>query len=100
MLENIVIAVFGLMLLSACFFIGLFVGVGSALDIIDADHQRENDLDSFERTTSLMETRSIIEVCLHDIAEIRTISVECGCETTQLVCAECGKELEPPKTEC
>ncbi|NDP26434.1 MAG: hypothetical protein GZ087_03265 [Flavobacterium sp.] len=48
MLENIVIAVFALMLLSALFLIGLFVGIGSALDIVDADHQRENDLDCFE----------------------------------------------------
>jgi hypothetical protein len=43
MLENIVIAVFALMLLSASFLIGLFVGIGSALDIVDADHQRDID---------------------------------------------------------
>jgi hypothetical protein len=48
MLENIVIIVVGLMFLSASFLIGLFVGIGSALDIVDADHQRENDLHCFE----------------------------------------------------
>lgn len=47
MLENIVIAVFALMLLSASFLIGLFVGIGSALDIVDADHQREIDEDLY-----------------------------------------------------
>ena len=48
MLQIIVIVVFALMLLSASFLIGLFVGIGSALDIVDADHQREIDLDCFE----------------------------------------------------
>jgi hypothetical protein len=48
MLENIVIIVVALMFLSASFLIGLFVGIGSALDIVDADHQRENDLFCFE----------------------------------------------------
>lgn len=48
MVEKVIIAVFALMLLSASFLIGLFVGIGSALDIVDADHQRENDLDCFE----------------------------------------------------
>jgi len=46
MLENIVIIVVALMFLSASFLIGLFVGIGSALDIADADHQR--DLDSVD----------------------------------------------------
>jgi len=46
MLENIVIAVVALMFLGASFFIGLFVGIGSALDIVDADHQRENEIDN------------------------------------------------------
>jgi hypothetical protein len=46
MWESIITGVFLLMLLSASFLIGLFVGVGSALDIADADHQRENDLDN------------------------------------------------------
>lgn len=43
MWENIIIVVFALMLLSASFLIGLFVGIGSALDIVDADHQRDID---------------------------------------------------------
>jgi hypothetical protein len=48
MLENIVIAVVALMFLSASFFIGLFVGVGSALDMLEADIAIENDLFCFE----------------------------------------------------
>lgn len=39
---------FALMLLSASFLIGLFVGIGSVLDVADAEHQRENDLYCFE----------------------------------------------------
>jgi hypothetical protein len=48
MVENVIIAVFALMLLSASFLIGLFIGIGGALDIADAEHQRENDLFCFE----------------------------------------------------
>ena len=48
MILNIIIAVFALMLLSASFLIGLFVGIGSVLDVADAEHQRENDLFCFE----------------------------------------------------
>jgi hypothetical protein len=48
MLENIVIIAIGLMVLSGVFFIGFFVGVGSALDMMDADIQRENDLYCFQ----------------------------------------------------
>lgn len=47
-----------------------------------------------------METYSITEVCSHDIAEIKIISTCVTCETTQLVCSNCGEALEPPKTEC
>jgi hypothetical protein len=43
---------------------------------------------------------SITEVCPHDIAVINVISTCATCETTQLVCADCGQELEEPKTEC
>lgn len=48
MVENVIIAVFALMLLSASFLIGLFVGIGGVLDVADAEHQRENDLFCFE----------------------------------------------------
>jgi hypothetical protein len=47
-----------------------------------------------------MKEYSITEVCPHEIAEIKVIAVTCGCETTVLICTECKKELEPPKTEC
>ena len=47
-----------------------------------------------------METYSITEVCPHDIARIKVISTCVTCETTQLICADCGEALEPPKTEC
>lgn len=48
MLENIVIIAFALMVICGVFFIGFFVGVGSALDMMDADIQRENDLYCFQ----------------------------------------------------
>ncbi|WP_175513979.1 hypothetical protein [Flavobacterium degerlachei] len=47
-----------------------------------------------------MESYSIIEVCPHDIAEIRVIESVATCETTQLICTQCGEALEPPKTDC
>lgn len=47
-----------------------------------------------------METYSITEVCPHDIAEIRVIESVATCETTVLVCIECGEQLTQPKTEC
>jgi hypothetical protein len=47
-----------------------------------------------------MEKYSITEICPHDIAEIKVIESVGTCETTVLVCSECGKELEKPKTEC
>lgn len=43
MSTSVIIGIAGLMLLSASFLIGLFVGIGSALDIADADYQREED---------------------------------------------------------
>jgi len=43
---------------------------------------------------------SITEVCPHNIAVIKVIETVVTCETTVLVCTECGKELEQPKTEC
>jgi hypothetical protein len=47
-----------------------------------------------------MEEYSITEVCQHDIAETRTLSAECGCETTAEFCIECGEQLTKSKTEC
>jgi len=47
-----------------------------------------------------MEEYSITEVCPHDIAETRVIESVATCETTVLVCTECGKHLTEPKTEC
>lgn len=47
-----------------------------------------------------MKNYSITEVCPHDIAEIRTLHAECGCETTAVFCIECGEQLTKPKTEC
>jgi hypothetical protein len=47
-----------------------------------------------------MKNYSITEVCPHDIAVIRTITAECGCETTAEFCTDCGKRLTDPKTEC
>lgn len=44
MWTNVILVIVGLMVLSATFFIGFFVGVGSALDMIEADSQREEDL--------------------------------------------------------
>lgn len=45
-------------------------------------------------------TYSITEVCPHDIAVIRTLTAECGCETTAEFCIECQEQLTKPKTEC
>ena len=43
---------------------------------------------------------SITEVCSHDIAEIKVISVVGTCETTVLVCTECKEQITELKTEC
>jgi hypothetical protein len=45
-------------------------------------------------------SHSITEICLHDIAELRVIAVAGTCETTVLICSDCGKELEEPNTDC
>lgn len=47
-----------------------------------------------------MENYSITEVCSHEIAEIKVLYTCVTCETTQLVCCDCGEKLEEPKTEC
>ena len=47
-----------------------------------------------------MDNYSITEICPHDIAEIRVIESVVTCETTVLVCTECGEYLSEPKTEC
>lgn len=54
---------------------------------------------AFHKTLQ-MEKYSITEICPHDIAETRVIESVGTCETTVLICSECGKELEKPKTEC
>lgn len=54
---------------------------------------------AFQKTLQ-MEKYSITVVCPHDIAETRVIESVGTCETTVLVCIECGKQLEKPKTEC
>jgi len=51
MLENIAIALFGLMLVSASFLVGLFVGTSGVLDILECDNSRENELFCFECET-------------------------------------------------
>ena len=38
--------------------------------------------------------------CPHIIAEIRTLTAQCGCETTAEFCIDCGEQLTKPKTEC
>ena len=40
------------------------------------------------------------EPCKHQLTRIKILKVTASCETTQLVCAECGEALKPPKTEC
>lgn len=80
MLEYLVIVGFGLMLLGIIFIIGYFLGMSEALDI--------------------MENYSVNEVCPHWIAETRTLSAHCGCETTAEFCTVCGEILTEPKTDC
>ena len=38
--------------------------------------------------------------CPHWIAKTRTLTAQCGCETTAEFCTECGKQLTEPKTDC
>jgi hypothetical protein len=52
------------------------------------------------KKTLTVDSYSIREVCPHDITEIRVIAAVATCETTVLVCTECGKQLTQPKTEC
>jgi hypothetical protein len=52
------------------------------------------------KKTLTVDSYSITEICPHDIAEIRVLESVATCETTVLVCTECGEELENPKTEC
>lgn len=80
MLENILIGVFALMVLSAVLIIGYFIGLSDAL--------------------SMVEDYSINEVCPHWITKTKTLSVQCGCETTAEFCAVCGEQLTKPKTDC
>jgi hypothetical protein len=52
------------------------------------------------KKTLTVDSYSITEVCPHDIAETRVIETIVTCETTVLVCTECGEQLSEPKTEC
>jgi hypothetical protein len=54
---------------------------------------------AFQKTLQ-MEKYSITEECPHDIAETRVIESVATCETTVLVCTQCGEQLTQPKTEC
>lgn len=54
---------------------------------------------AFQKTLQ-MEKYSITVICPHDIAIIKVLESIVTCETTVLVCTECGEELEKPKTEC
>jgi hypothetical protein len=40
------------------------------------------------------------EICPHDIIVTRTLTAQCGCETTATFCTECGEQLTKPKTDC
>jgi 50S ribosomal subunit-associated GTPase HflX len=54
---------------------------------------------AFQKTLTMVKY-SITVVCPHDIAETRVIESIATCETTVLICIECGEELEKPKTDC
>ncbi|MFV8392771.1 hypothetical protein [Flavobacterium sp. LB2P6] len=43
---NILIGIGLAILVSIGFLTGLFVGIASALDVMDADHQKENEIDN------------------------------------------------------
>ena len=45
-------------------------------------------------------TFSITEICKHIDQLTEVIEVTATCETTIQVCADCGKQLTEPKTEC
>lgn len=38
--------------------------------------------------------------CIHKMKVTRTITAECGCETTAEFCVDCGEQLSDKKTEC
>lgn len=83
MLENIVIIVVALMFLSASFLIGLFVGIGSALDIVDADHQRENEIDNDRYCAEYSKPEKLY--CFQCEMEMSVKQIE-----GQLHCGNCG----------
>lgn len=41
----------------------------------------------------------ITDQCHHDIAEIKVLDSVATCETTVIVCSDCGEHLSKPKTE-
>lgn len=38
--------------------------------------------------------------CKHKQQVIRILAACVNCETTQIVCTDCGAEIEKPKTDC
>jgi hypothetical protein len=55
---------------------------------------------NYSHKIPIMDSYSITEICPHDIAEIRVIESIATCETTVIVCTQCGEHLSTPKTEC
>lgn len=43
---------------------------------------------------------SVKEVCKHPVKLTRVLSATTTCETTFEECADCGKQLTKPKTDC
>jgi hypothetical protein len=114
-----IIVFLGLMILFGIgFFIGSLVGIGKgsstrikkkkpALSIYC--FQCEIEMPVKEKKAGLAvkiadctmeQNYSITEICTHNISEIRVIKSVATCETTVLVCTECGEHIETPKTEC
>ncbi|UWY28830.1 hypothetical protein N4T20_02645 [Flavobacterium sp. TR2] len=50
--------------------------------------------------TTTMITYRMLENCPHKNRKTKVLETLCGCEKTVIVCADCNKELEKPKTEC
>ncbi len=45
-------------------------------------------------------SHSINEICKHQNKITRVLIVTSTCETTVVECADCGKQLSEPKTDC
>jgi len=46
-----------------------------------------------------MNDNSLIEECTHQTVHITVIAQMLTCETTVLVCSDCGKKLTEPETD-